>query len=133
MFARVGVHIAWLDAKPGRAAAAAASSVGDSFLVCPPIHAEPEFGSTGLRLPFAEVGKTIVVLCDRIRLVAGGPTRRQRVLAHILAHELDHMRQSTNRHAQTGVRKAIWDGKDHAMKMNPLEFTSPDVDLIREV
>ena len=37
----------------------------------------------------------------------------------------------TNQHAQTGVMKTNWNGRDYeAMEKKPLEFTHDDIDLI---
>ena len=132
MFARVGVHITWLEGKPKDGEPAATPAAIFVRFVRQPMSIHSS-GALAYASPFAEGVKTITVLYDRIRLVAGGPKREPRTLAHVLAHELGHVLQGTNRHAPTGVMKATWDGQDYeAMEKEPLEFTSTDVDLIRE-
>jgi hypothetical protein len=75
---------------------------------------------------------TITILYKRIPI--GMSIRgRERVLAHVLAHEIGHVLQCTNWHARSGVMKAHWTNLDYdAMERKPLEFTSIDVDLIRQ-
>jgi len=41
--------------------------------------------------------------------------------------------EGTNAHAPAGVMKAHWNGQDYdAMERKPLEFTSLDVEMIRD-
>ncbi len=132
MLVRVGVHITWLDGKPKTHGAAAAPVAISVRFVRQPMGIQSS-GALAYTSPFAEGVKTITVLYDRIRLVAGGPKQEPRLIAHVLTHELGHVLQGTNRHSQTGVMKACWDGDDYrAMEKEPLEFTSTDVNLIRE-
>jgi hypothetical protein len=90
-------------------------------------------GALAHATPFAGGIKMVTVLCDRIRVVAGGPRREPSIVAHVLADEIGHVLQGTNRHAETGVMKACWSEQDYdAMAKDGLEFTATDVDLIRE-
>jgi hypothetical protein len=129
IFARAGVHIAWVDGKPKSGQATAPVVVHVRFVrQSMDVHSA---GALAYATPFAGGVKTITVLCDRIRVVAGGPAREQHILVHVLAHELGHVLQGANRHAETGVMKARWTEQDyHAMEKEPLEFTSTDLDLI---
>ena len=87
--------------------------------------------SLGFALPFADGTTAITVMYNRVQFVTDKPTRQQAILAHVLAHEIGHVLQRTNQHAQTGVMKAHWNGQDYdAMEKKPLEFTPDDVDLI---
>ena len=133
MFAHVGVRIAWLDGKPGTAAAFASPVVIHvRFLQQTMRNHSSE--ALAYVTPFAEGANTITVLVDRIRLVTGWPTPEPHIiLAHVLAHEIGHVLLGSERHAPTGVMKARWDRPDFdAMEKEQLEFTSTDVDLIRE-
>jgi hypothetical protein len=54
------------------------------------------------------------------------------VMAHVLAHEIAHILQGLNRHSDSGVMKARWDGADYSQMMwKGLSFTPTDVELIR--
>jgi hypothetical protein len=54
------------------------------------------------------------------------------VMAHVLAHEIAHILQGQNRHSDSGVMKARWDGEDYSqMVWKGLSFTPTDVELIR--
>ena len=132
MFARASVHIAWRDGKPKSGEAVVARVVVSVQFVRQSFRSHTS-GALGYALPYADGVKTIILLCDRIQLAAGSLARERRLLAHVLAHEIGHVLQGTNRHAETGVMKARWDCEDFkAMERNPLEFTSTDVNLIRK-
>jgi len=54
------------------------------------------------------------------------------LLGHVLAHEIGHILQGTDRHSETGLMKARWDSREiMAMDWKPLSFTADDVVLIR--
>src|SRR6185369_9582631 len=81
--------------------------------------------------PFADGVDGITVIYERIRTATEGPTRVQSILAHVLAHEIAHVLIGTAGHAETGIMKAHWNGRDYAaMNVKPLEFTPDDVDMI---
>jgi hypothetical protein len=55
----------------------------------------------------------------------------EHLLAHVLVHEITHMVEGTNVHAETGIMKARWDRVDRLnMEAHPLAFTEEDVLLI---
>jgi hypothetical protein len=71
-------------------------------------------------------GTHIEVFYDRIQAVGAKP-----LLAHVLVHEITHILQGINRHAPSGIMKAVWSGQDFSsMARNPLPFTEEDVNLI---
>jgi hypothetical protein len=132
MFARVGFRLAWLDGKPSSAEALASPVVIYVRFVRQPMD-DVSSGALAYALPFGEGAKTITILWGRIRQIAGTRPRERHILAHVLAHEIGHVLRGTNGHAQTGVMKAYWNEQDlDAMEKGPLEFTSTDVELIRE-
>jgi hypothetical protein len=54
------------------------------------------------------------------------------LLAHVLAHEISHILQATDRHSASGMMKGRWDSSDFArMAHQPLPFTDSDIQLIR--
>ena len=88
---------------------------------------------SGLALAEAQAfeGRNIRIYLDRIRASAS-KSRRASLLAHVLVHEITHLLQACDHHAETGVMKARWDDADFAaMESAPLAFTADDVDLIR--
>ncbi len=53
-------------------------------------------------------------------------------LAHVMVHEITHVLEGVDRHADSGVMKARWDFEDfHEMEERTLSFTPLDVQLIR--
>jgi hypothetical protein len=131
MFARVGVRVAWRDGEPGTGAAPGSPVTIQVRFTREVPDASRE--ALAYALPFGEEGVAINVMYDRIRWVARRSSREAPILAHVLAHEIGHVLQGTNGHAQTGVMKAHWNGQDYdAMEKKPLEFTSLDVEMIKD-
>lgn len=81
-------------------------------------------------LPFE--GTHIVVFYDRvIRAVSSAQRLAPILLGHVLAHEITHILQACDQHAETGVMKAHWSRRDYErMTFSPLRFTPVDVELI---
>jgi len=131
MFARVGVRLAWRDGEPATGAASASPvTVQVRFTGELP---DASRDALAYALPFGEQGVAINVMYDRIRWVARRSSREAPILAHVLAHEIGHVLQGANAHAPAGVMKAHWNGQDYdAMEKKPLEFTSLDLDLIKD-
>jgi len=130
MFDRVGVRLAWRAGEP-KTGASSGSPVTIRIQFPKEAPAEASQNALAYALPFGE-GVTITVMYGRIREAAQRSNREPVVLAHVLAHEIAHVLQGTNRHAETGVMKAQWNGQDYdAMEKKPLEFTSFDVNLIQ--
>ncbi len=131
MFARAGVRITWVNGKPRSSGADGAPVVVHVRFVRQSMDAHSA-GALAYATPFARGVNTITVLRDRIRAIADGPAREPHILTHVLAHEIGHVLQGTDRHAESGVMKACWDREDfQAMERNSLEFTLTDVELMR--
>lgn len=132
MFARVGVRLAWRDGEPRTGPASGSPvTVQIRFVERDPDDTRRE--ALACAMPFAKEGVAIYVMYDRIRWVARRSSREAPILAHVLAHELGHVLQGTNVHAQTGIMKAQWNGQDYdAMQRKPLEFTRVDIEMIRD-
>jgi hypothetical protein len=129
MLAPAGVRIVWLEGEPK--SEGAVSPVIHVRFVWKPLdtHSTRALAYT---MPFAGGVKTITVLCERIRRFAVGSRREPPIMAHVLAHELGHVLQVTDRHTETGVMKAGWSERDFSIMMKTgLEFTVTDVELIR--
>jgi hypothetical protein len=130
MYARIGVRIEWRTgsaasgAAPGSLATIQVRYAGDHEEHLP-------LDSLAFAEPFGDGTTTITVMYKRVQFVAGRSGREQSILAHVLAHEIGHVLQRTDRHVGTGVMKAHWTGQDFdAMERKPLEFTRDDIDLI---
>jgi hypothetical protein len=132
IFERVGVQISWVNGKPQIGAVPGAPVVVHVRLVQQSM-ADHSAGALAYATPYAHGLKAITVLYDRVRMIAGSPDLQRQLLAHVLAHEIGHVLQGTDRHAPTGIMKACWNRVDVvAMGRNSLEFTSTDLELIRE-
>ena len=132
MYARIGVRLVWRDGELG-SSAASGSPVMIQLRFTEELRGDLSPEALAYALPFGYGRTAITVTYDRISFVACRSSRAQAILAHVLAHEIGHILQRTNGHAETGVMKAHWKGQDYdAMSVKPLEFTSVDVDLIKE-
>jgi hypothetical protein len=81
--------------------------------------------------PFGGGARNVTIDYGRIRGVAGRVAREQAILAHVVAHELGHILQGTDWHADTGIMKASWRQSDYEdMQRGPLAFTDEDIRLI---
>jgi hypothetical protein len=88
-------------------------------------------GAMAFSNPFDPV-PVVTVLYDRILLATErNPERRDKLLAHVLVHEIGHLLMRTNGHSPDGVMKAHWSNADYTrMAYRPLPFLPDDVDLI---
>jgi hypothetical protein len=132
MFDKIGIRLRWHDGDLPTCPTGSYVAVQVHFAGRAPPGFRP--GALAYALPFGDGSTGIIVLEDRIRTAAGiRPNLEQAILTHVLAHEITHVLQSTDRHAETGLMKAHWDLHDYdAMARGPLELTSDDADLIRQ-
>lgn len=136
LFTRMNLRITWIEGKPAVADASNADASNSAVVLHVRFQREPRETCSSDALayakPFLKGPKTITVLLDRIRRVAGGTCSEQCVLGYILAHEIAHTFERTTDHAATGVMKSAWDRQDNmAMARGLLDFTPVDVELIR--
>jgi hypothetical protein len=126
MFVSAGVRIVWrlggpADLRSGRDRAIVVRLTKDT-----PANYLP--GVPAYALPYQ--GDQITVLYDRVEQTVV-PYAVPILLAHVLVHEITHILQGINRHSESGVMKAHWDGGDYmAMGKKLLPFTEADVELI---
>jgi hypothetical protein len=122
MLSKIGVTVQW-----GNSPRAA---IRISFAGRVPKEEHP--GALAYAHPFAEGTAAITVLYDRIRFLAElRPGFEQRLLAHVLVHEIGHILLRTDAHSETGVMKAHWTVEDYdRMAKAPLAFTAIDRELI---
>jgi hypothetical protein len=122
MYAKIGVNLTWQSHYSCEDAGSdiVVSFAGDPGSKRPKILA--------YALPFE--GKHIVVYHDRIRNQAT-MMLAPKLMAHVLAHEIGHMLQGVTRHSETGLMKPVFNTHDKfEMMAKPLEFTSPDAELV---
>jgi len=82
--------------------------------------------------PYAGADKGITVFYKKLRQTAGAVVPEQLLLGHVLAHEIGHVLEGSDRHSQEGVMKAHWSYKDlFGMQDAPLLFAPEDADLLR--
>jgi hypothetical protein len=85
-------------------------------------------------LAYAHVfeGIHIQIFWDRVRENADGhPLLTNKLLAHVMVHEITHILQGLKRHSAEGVMKAHWTSSDIMnMGWKPLPFGPEDIELI---
>jgi hypothetical protein len=128
MFARIGVRIEWRETVPSQVSPGA---IRVRFLR--QAANGPDRDALAYAEPFRNDIRSITVLVDQIERMAGHRGRVGALLAHTLAHEIGHVLEGSNAHADTGVMKARWTASDFdAMCKRPLEFAKADVEMITE-
>jgi hypothetical protein len=74
-------------------------------------------------------GMDITILYRRI---VANRRRPEKVLAHVIVHEVTHVLQGVAGHSDSGIMKAWWTPKDYEqMERAPLPFTANDIALIQ--
>jgi hypothetical protein len=83
-------------------------------------------GALAYARPFE--GIHIEIFYDRVQR---RPVAPDRLLAHVLVHEITHMLQGTDYHAEHGIMSACWTSWDYRkMGVTTLAFTPMDLKLI---
>jgi hypothetical protein len=130
MYARLGVRIDWRIGNAARGTASG-SPVTIQMRYANDNERHLPLDSLAFSLPFGDGNTAVTVMYNRIQRVADRSGREQVILAHVLAHEIGHILQRSDRHVGTGVMKAHWNNQDlRAMEKRPLEFTPEDIHLI---
>lgn len=120
MFASVGVKIDWHHGSPR---ASAKGVIVIEFLTNTPTSLVP--GALAYTRPYE--GVHIQIFWDRIKRA---PVLNK-VLAHVMVHEITHILEGIDRHSGEGVMKAHWSEADFgAMGVKPLPFAPEDAFLI---
>jgi hypothetical protein len=124
MFAAAGIRVKWSETEPQRALA----PVTIVIRVVSRTEAGFHPGALAYAHPFAEK-PAIVVMYDRLQAaIEKFPRLEARVLSHVLSHEICHVLQRTNVHADSGLMKARWSAGDwRLMAGKPLPFTQSDL------
>jgi hypothetical protein len=123
MFGRIGIRLEWRST--GRAPLASTAILVDIIE-----HASPNECGQALACARPYEGVHIRVFYDRLQATVFKSVVPA-LLAHVLVHEITHILQGSNRHADRGVMKETWDAPDFAKMRSPgLPFTEADVVLI---
>jgi hypothetical protein len=129
IFAAAGVRIKWHFAEPRRREAPIPIVVNLTSDT-------PDKLMPGA-LAYAQVfeGVHIRIFLDRIRGGSVHPDSRIRtyLLAHVMAHEITHILEGTNRHSGSGLMESKWTAAEmNQMTIKPLSLAPEDVRLIHE-
>lgn len=128
MFGSIGINLRWRA--PG---SPPSSGIDIEVLITGEDFPDDDAGPLAEAFPFAGNTGHITLRYDRIRSSAGNCRDLEPILlGHVLAHEITHVLQCLDRHAEQGVMKAHWNSEDYYdMRWKPLTFTQQDIDLIR--
>jgi hypothetical protein len=120
MFASLGVKIDW---HPGRPGAGKKGGIGIEFVT----NTSASLLPTALAYARPYEGVHIQIFWDRIKRTP----LPNKVLAHVMVHEITHILQGVDRHSGEGIMKAHWSDADFgAMGVGPLPFAPEDLYLI---
>jgi hypothetical protein len=83
--------------------------------------------------PYSDREKRITIYLDRVlAFYPGHPASAGAFYGHVLAHEIVHVLQRVNRHADRGVMHGQWSPAElEEMGYHPLALTKEDIMLIR--
>ena len=126
-FAAVGVRAEWRAGRPSR------DQIRDNTAIVINLvdRSDPAFRPGALAWTDLCEGVHITVYWDRIT-GRHRPASASVVLAHVLVHEVTHVLQGIDWHAESGVMKARWTNEDYqAMRNKMLPFTPHDLELIQ--
>jgi hypothetical protein len=129
IFAGVGISVTWHRGEP---APGPPGSVVVRVDLSEDTPANCPLDTLALAHPYAGADKGITVFYKKLRQMAETVVPEQLLLGHVLAHEIGHVLEGSDRHSQEGVMKAHWSYKDlYSMQDAPLRFAPEDADLLR--
>jgi len=126
IFSNIGVELRWsCDARP-------ANTISIRLAARVPKHFRK--GTLAYALPFAPKGVRITVFYDRLEpILEEHEAFAGSIFGHVLAHEIAHVLEKVDAHAETGLMRGHWDENDFvSMKFNAFHFTPEDAHSIRE-
>jgi hypothetical protein len=133
IYARMNIHIVWLDSTPRANAAVTSASRRLAVIIVP----ESSFGHRMHTMGFAVNGGTLAYTFyrrveDFSRLRGISPAN---ILGHALAHELGHLLLPNRPHAASGIMRSSWDRGHELMILKNsdtgLAFTLEEAQLVR--
>jgi len=85
----------------------------------------------GFARPYARDGVRVTIFYDRVQELQRGRDAVGVILGHIMTHELTHVLEAENAHAENGIMRSRWDERDfEAMRIGELYFSEADVRAI---
>lgn len=127
MFAAAGIRLEWCDR------ASHCRDWEDRIVITLRPTAPAALPQAAMAEAFSFEGRNIRIYLDRMPATDGGASLTPAFWAHVLVHELTHMLQNSDVHAEHGVMKARWDRHDlSAIRHQPLPFTATDIKLIHD-
>jgi hypothetical protein len=126
IFSEIGLRVDWQIGNPRSTDEDAIALQFDSNAAArrPP-------GVLAFTMPFDDTHRCVHILYDRVRSTVPRSTV-PRLLGHVMAHEITHLLEHSDAHAQNGLMKAHWTASDYAqMAWQPLAFAAEDVERIR--
>jgi len=120
MFAAAGVRVIWRNGEPVAAEPGVVRLTVQLARGTRPCYLP---GALGCAYPYGGTDRAIVIFMEPLR---------EDARSHVLVHEITHVLEGVDGHAQTGVMKARYDKADmYAMRAGPLPFEPQDVRMIR--
>lgn len=131
MFATAGVKINWRNVDLQQEHRPCSARQDWQIIVRLATGASASIHPGALAFSQLDEGVFIDVFFDRVVQIANSNAPENRVLAHVLVHEITHLIQGLNRHSSDGVMEAKWSRTELTrMKFKPLPFTPEDIRLI---
>jgi hypothetical protein len=125
IFADAGVRIKWRCGEPDR------WETPMPILINLTSHTPDELLPGALAYARVFEGVHIRIFLDRLRPGATDPRVGTFLLAHVMAHEITHILEGTDRHSGVGVMKCRWSSAEiNRMTVKPLLLAPEDVKLI---
>jgi len=85
----------------------------------------------GFSLPYARDGVRVTIFYDRVEMLERDRDYTGIILGHVIAHELGHVLEAEDTHAENGIMRTRWDERDfQAMLLRELYFSESDVKAI---
>ena len=121
IYAQVGIQIQWRNGRPCHP-----GGIEIELTTNRP----PTFLPGALAHAMVYEGTHIEVFVDRLHRVPDG--KKHILLGHVFAHEISHMLQRTEEHADKELMKPHWVNEDYAlMQLRPLTFTAATIARIQ--
>lgn len=124
MFSEIGVRVEWRHRQPAAGEAQREQAMFVNIARAIPVQASQD--ALAAARPFERAA--INIFYQALKWAEQRPRLAPMLFAHVLAHEIGHNLQQTDRHSETGIMKARWTPEDmDLMTCKPLRFEPEDV------
>ena len=128
MLATAGVPVEWRSGRPSPDQLRREGAISIHVISRSPETVSP--GALAFALPFERT--QITLMYDRLVTMAE-PVLRPALLAHVMVHEIAHILEGVDSHADRGIMRAHWTKWDLAcMMLKPLPFTDHDIEMMQD-